>query len=377
MEEVNGAIEALLNFDVGVDQMSSGGGWFELIDGPVVADGVVVGDRASGFAAEDGLQVDPWIEGSPGGDRLGGRLGESAAVAWDELAVEIACGVAAVVDAVSNQLGDESVLEAAVEPFSASSCLRAVGEGQSHGEGLHGDLEGGGRDGASLLAGSVIGADELAGAVQIEADGQSESPEEAVADLKTAVAILLELERAAEGLSGGVVTGQQEADRRMILAEPWMGTAVEEEQFALAFSPLASSPVDLESPGFASMAEGPEEASEGLVGDVDVLLVGEGVGEVGEVVAGVGGLRQVDDAFPPTVGQSVVGCSAGVAVSDAGGSAGFDLSFEPLDLPDREAEGVGGLLVGHSVFDGGLDDLVPSCLGHGQRFLLVVQGGSP
>src|ERR1039458_4764889 len=74
-------------------------------------------------------------------------------------------------------------------------------------EGLHGDLERGGRDLAALDGCQVVGLDELAAAIQVVGQRQAMRKEGAIADFHAAVSIFLWLEFAPEGLAGGVVGG--------------------------------------------------------------------------------------------------------------------------------------------------------------------------
>jgi hypothetical protein len=57
MDQVDGAVESLLDLDFGVDQMVAAGGRFELEDAAGEVDGVVVGDDSLMFGTEDGRQM--------------------------------------------------------------------------------------------------------------------------------------------------------------------------------------------------------------------------------------------------------------------------------------------------------------------------------
>jgi len=171
VDEADGLVESLLDLDGGFDEMASAARRFELIGDPTIADGVVVGDDAGGLHTEDAGQVEVQIEIAPGGRGIGRWAGESLGVAGDEAFVEVTGGPLAGVDSIADEFGDESVLEGAVEPFATAAGLRAVGEDEADGEGVHGDLKGGRWDGASVLLGTVIGADEVAGAVEVERGG--------------------------------------------------------------------------------------------------------------------------------------------------------------------------------------------------------------
>ena len=71
MDQVNGAVESLLDLDSGVDQVVAAGGRFELEDAAGEADGVVVGDGPLMLSAEDGRQMQRRIDAAPGGRGVG------------------------------------------------------------------------------------------------------------------------------------------------------------------------------------------------------------------------------------------------------------------------------------------------------------------
>lgn len=78
------------------------------------------------------------------------------------------------------------------------------------------------------------------------------------------------------------------------------------------------------------------------------MLLGQGVGQVGEVVVGIVFTDELEDFLAQVGIGSVDGCSAVVAMKDAVGALFLDTSSDPLDLPDRPSQGSGGLGVGES-----------------------------
>lgn len=209
MGEVDGAIESPLDLDAGIGQVVTAGRWFKLVDDSFEADGVVLGDVSGVLGAEDGGQSKFRMDRSPGGRGVFRRFAEARCVSRDELVIQIAGGSFAGMDSVAYEFGYESSLEGAVDSFTTSSCLGAMGEGQSDGQGFHGDLKGGGRDLSALFGGQMVGADELASAVEIESPGQAEAGEDLIADLEATIPVLLRLELAPERLACGVVGAEQ------------------------------------------------------------------------------------------------------------------------------------------------------------------------
>ena len=183
-------------------------------------------------------------------------------------------------DTIASEFGDEAVLEGTVESFAAAAGLRAVGDDELDGEGVHGGLKGRWRERFSVGSRSMAGADEVAGAVEVEGGGEAVEAEDAVTDGETAVAVFRGLKASAEGFAGGVVAGQEHADARMIGSEPLVWASVEEEAFAFSWASLPSRAMGFSSPDGSSDSSGSEEASEGLVADVDILFEGQGIGEV-------------------------------------------------------------------------------------------------
>src|SRR5208282_5322552 len=115
-------------------------------------------------------------------------------------------------------------------------------------------------------------------------------------------------------LAGGIVAAKQQAAGRATGSEPGVRAAVEEEQFAFALAACASAAVLAAAAGRPAVALGSEPAAQGFIGEDEVVLVGEDVGEVAEVELGVGGGGEVDDPLLQLGGCAVGGGACGVAV---------------------------------------------------------------
>src|SRR5262249_61926236 len=147
-----------------------------------------------------------------------------------------------------------------------------------------------------------------------------------------------------------VVTGQQQAAGRALRPEPGMGAAIEEEQLALAGAAGAPAAVLAAAEGPA-VAQRRQPAAQGLIAEEDVVLLGEDVGEVGEVEVGIGRGGEVEDLLPQRVGGLVGRGACGVAVADGLGAVSPEAALEALDLAPGEAQGEGGIVGGDSAVE--------------------------
>jgi hypothetical protein len=217
---------------------------------------------------------------------------------------------------------------------------------------------------------------ELAGAVEVPEAVEAACAEDVIADLEATVTVFVGLELAPKRFSCGVVGRQEQADAFVVGSEPGVRAAVEEEPLALMVLASAPESVDLGASHGSAVSEGPEPLAQGLVAEADLVVRGEGIGQVGEVVGGILAGGQVDEASPQTVRGLVPGSAAGVAVPHAGGPLGPDLGLQTLDLASREAEGLRRFFTREAALDGRADRLVPLHLCQGQRHLPMRHPGS-
>jgi hypothetical protein len=291
----------------------------------------------------------------------------------DEYFIDVASGTLAGMDVIALKFGGEAVLEGAVEAFAAAAGLWASGEDKVDGEVVHSLLEVGGWRGLALFFGEMVGGDEMTGAVEVESSGQAESAKDVITDLEATVSVFLGLELAGQGSAGGVIAGQQETDGGIVLPEPWVGRAVEEEQLTFAGVSRASAAMNA---GFAEWFTVSQWA-EGFVGDDKAVFLRESIGQVGEVIIGVGRGGHVDDLLADGWRFGIGRRSACIAVQDAGWAGGLHLNFKALDLPDGQVQSGGTLSIGEPPFQDGLEDLEALCLFHGQSHLWFVHTVSP
>jgi len=227
---MDGAIKPLLDLDAGMEEMASSRGRRQLIVPALEADGIIIGDHALVFGAQDGLEFEFFWDRPPRGAGIRGLVGKPFLVFGDEDTVEIFGGGFAVLDPFADQLGDQSVLEAAIEALAAAAGLGAVSKDEPDRELRHGSFEVGVLDLGTLLdmGSAVAGGGELAGHVEVEGGGEAEFFKHLIADLEATVAIFVGLELTPEGFSGGVVAAEEQAHFGAVVPEPGMGRAVQE-----------------------------------------------------------------------------------------------------------------------------------------------------
>jgi hypothetical protein len=109
MEEMHGAIEP----ELGLHTMQTGG-WSELIDDAIEADGIVLGNRAIDFGAEDPFEIAFRRSGTPGRARIGGCTGQMMTVLWDVRCVQVMRGVIHFMDPVTFEFYQQAVLESSI-----------------------------------------------------------------------------------------------------------------------------------------------------------------------------------------------------------------------------------------------------------------------
>ena len=165
--------------------------------------------------------------------------------------------------------------------------------------------------------------------------------------------------------TSGVETAELVDDGWMVGPEPRMRAAIQEEQFALLAATEAPTSMGLVAADFAAMSGRSQQATKGLIGDDDAVIFGQDVGQVGEVVIGVGRGGKAQDLLPQVRRELVVGRPAGIAVADARRAQTADLGLEALHLANRQTQSSGGLGVGDVAVDGRLNDLVLLRLCHG------------
>ena len=70
VDDVDGAVESLLDLDLGMDEMMPADGRLDRVDDAGEAHGVVVGDCALVFGAEDRRKIQRGVQRPPGGRRI-------------------------------------------------------------------------------------------------------------------------------------------------------------------------------------------------------------------------------------------------------------------------------------------------------------------
>ncbi len=105
---------------------------------------------------------------------------------------------------------------------------------------------------------------------------------------------------------------------------------------------------------------GSESGPDGLAAQVDRKLIGQGLGEVGEVEDGAFLTVAIDDLAAKTLRLGIGRGTAAVAVADTIGTVSADVGLETEDLAATEVEQPGGNGSAECGLDGLLDDAVAS-----------------
>lgn len=108
---MNRTVKPLLHQDRGSSDADAAGVGPELIGVSLVANGVVVSNRAGDFSAQHSTQAESFRDGPESGSRVLGLHSEALGVLGNEHSVQIVVGLGQVGDMVVVQLGDQPILE--------------------------------------------------------------------------------------------------------------------------------------------------------------------------------------------------------------------------------------------------------------------------
>ncbi len=131
----------------------------------------------------------------------------------------------------------------------------------------------------------------------------------------------------------------------MDLAMQLMAAAVDLQELALAGHPLAPAAVarGTTGPGRSDRGLG-EDSPEGPPGDVQVLALGQQLGQMAVVDPGIGRRGELDHPVADGVGDAVARDPVAVAVDEARRPVGPIAAEQPADLTDRQAQDQGRIL---------------------------------
>ena len=279
---------------------------------------VVVADGAPILEAADAVEVRG--RGAPGRLGIRGGLGEAGIVAREK-AIQEALGVGQRGGPGEPEFDDEAVLEGAEETLDPTLALGGGGGNPPDAELMQGATNLGGGNGAFELEGPALRdariAVKQAVAVGVGGDRDAIAADEMAEQEEVTVGVFDGPKDGREDFAGSVVDGRMEDEAGAAVFEPGMMTAVhldEQPRLRHALSPTA---VTRRSafPG-TTEAGGAQQALHGLSGDVDALALGQELGEVLIVHAGIGRAGQGENARPDRFGDAPRGASPAVAVRD-------------------------------------------------------------
>jgi hypothetical protein len=176
-------------------------------------------------------------------------------------------------------------------------------------------------------------------AVGVGGDGDAIAADEAAKQEEVAVGVFDGAKDGREDVAGGIVDRGMEDEARAAVFEPGMMTPIHlDEQTGLrhALPPAAVarwSPF----PG-TTEAGGAQQALHGLAGDVDALALGQELGEVLIVHAGIGRAGQGENPRPDRLGDAPRGASTAVPVRDGGRAVLPPPGEQSAQMAQREAE---------------------------------------
>ena len=292
-------------------------GW-KLDPAPPQRDGVVPSDHALIAAGQDVIDV---TRGGPPSGVLGaGRLSEAAIVVGDECGKE-RVGLFHRGDGVESQLGHQSILKDGPHPFDPAFGLRALGGNEGNAEFLEDEAKVSGRLAAGQLLFErpvIVGADQRGEAIAIQSQRHSVAVQDVMEELDVAMEVFVSANHERQDLSGGIVDSSLQSEERMILPEPPMLTAVDQDQgpaARLAFP--ANAVLRRPTTTLGGKLRGQSDPSHQLARDWHVLDLAELFREVVVVQPCIGGRHQLQDSLAPlsvetTRRGSATGCRAAV-----------------------------------------------------------------
>ena len=143
--------------------------------------------------------------------------------------------------------------------------------------------------------------------VGVAGDGYAAAPEQALHQQEVAVGVFPLGEAGVNHRTGGIIHRDQQRERRRLVSQPWVMTAVQLDQHALPRHALAAHPVLGRTPSSWTAQTGvDQDAPQGGPADVDALALAQQLAEMGVVGSGVAGASQMDH-----VGGHCFGCRVG------------------------------------------------------------------
>ena len=190
-----------------------------------------------------------------------------------------------------------------------------------------------------------------------------------MADFETTVAIFGGLELAVEWLTGGIVAAEQETDGSVLRTEPGMRAAIEEEECTELFPARTAATMTAQVTGGRALTDGPEPAAPSFGTTFELVIFGQGIGKMSNVIVGVSGGGQLHSALALSFWRLIGGRTTAVAMPQPLGALGPNFALEPLYLPHRQPECLRRLCIGPLPIERSLNHLQPFPLAHPSNLL--------
>lgn len=305
--------------------------------------GIVVGHNALVGEAANIVEDLGRGQGAIRGAWIGGRLGEARIVAGEE-ARQDRVGLLEGTRPRATQFADESAVEGAPQALDAAFGLRRGGGDPADAELLEGASELRRRtlEAAQLLGecGRMAGiAMEDAVPVAIDCDRAAGVLHHLVQNPEVSHGIFFVPKDRGRHFAGGVVDGATEGQAGPAAFEPVMlaGVELEEEPFlrhALAPSAMATGTAR----AGAGQAGGDQPAMDRPVGRWQPMVLGQGLGEVLVIEAGIGGPGQAQDPLLESAGEAIVRWPTAIAVGQGAGAVPAKGGQQAARVTQREAQ---------------------------------------
>ena len=151
--------------------------------------------------------------------------------------------------------------------------------------------------------------------VGVQGERNAAAPYQSLHQQEVTAGILMIAEQGARYTACGIVHGEQDRELRSVLAQPPMVTAVQLDQHALSWHPLAAHPVLGRAPApRTAEASVDQDTPRRSTADVEALSLTEQLGKMGVVGSLVHRASQVNHPAPDSLGNSVGRLAAPVAM---------------------------------------------------------------
>lgn len=322
--------------------------------------GVIIGDGAEVLEAEHRIRIEALGPGPVDRLRVGGGLGEARIVAGDE-ATEESIGVRVGLDAGHAELGDKAILQGAEEALDPSLGLGTAGGDPADAQFVEdaSDLRGSGATAELFFERPGLARRALEDAVTIgvAGEGQPRAEGDLPEDLEVRGGRLGLIEVRPQDLAGGVIDRGVEDELGATVFQPVVMAAVKLDEHAFLRHALAAGAMARGTPGAgAAQACGGEEAVDGGPGEMEVLPVGEELGEVLMVDARIRRADEAQEALAHPGGRAPRRGTSPVAVGQGGGAASVIGGAEAADLAGGQAQQAYGLSDGGGATLQGVQD---------------------